>query len=90
MRGTSCEHESRLMAKNIAALHSALMNQPDATRTAVDEAIRKMLTEIERQTWERIAWLGGHYCPEWDQMFIDRTMSAWDACICDVKSSLKN
>lgn len=87
---TSCEDQSRVMAKNIASLHSALMDQPDATRAAVDAAIRKMLQEIERQTWERIAWLGGHYCPDWDQMWVDRKMPAWSGCSCDIKRSLKN
>ena len=82
---TSCEDQARIMAKNIAAMHSALMDQPDATRAAVDEAIRKMLTEIERQTWERVEWLGGHYCPEWDQMWVDRKAPAWDACQCPIK-----
>lgn len=84
----SCEDHARVMAKNIASMHSALMEQPDATRQAVDEAIRKMLSEIERQTWERIAWLGGHYCPDWDQMYVDRKMPAWSGCTCDVKRSL--
>lgn len=27
--------------------------------------------------------LGAHYCPEWDDDFIDNTMQQWDACICD-------
>lgn len=86
---TSCESDARIMAKNIASMHSALMEQPDATRAAVDAAIRRMLSEIERQTWERIEWLGGHYCPDWDQMWITRKMPAWDGCSCDIKRKLK-
>lgn len=82
---TSCEHEARIMAKNIASMHSALMDQPDATRAAVDATIRQMLDAIARQTWERIEWLSGHYCPDWDQMWIDRKSPQWDACTCDVK-----
>ena len=82
---TSCKDEARVMAKNIASLHSSLMDQPDATRSEVDATIRKMLTEIERQTWERITWLAGHYCPEWDQMWVDRKSREWEACTCDIK-----
>ena len=86
---TSCEHEARVMAKNIAALHSRLMEQPDATPEVAMATIRKMLAEIERQAWERIQWLGGHYCHEWDQMWIDRTMPSWTSCTCDIKKRLK-
>ena len=82
---TSCKDEARVMAKNIASLHSSLLDQPDATRSEVDATIRKMLTEIERQTWERITWLSGHYCPEWDQMWVDRKSAEWRACTCDIK-----
>ena len=85
----SCEDHARVMAKNIASMHSALMDQPDATRTEVDATIRKMLTEIERQTWERIEWLGGHFCHEWDQMWVDRKSREWDACACDIKHRAK-
>ncbi len=88
MATTSCDAEASVIAKNIAALHSRLMEQPDATRAEVDAAIRRMLSEIERRTWERVAWLGGHYCPDWDQMYVDRKMPAWSGCTCDVKHSL--
>jgi len=87
--GTSCEQHARVMAKNIAAMHSSLMDQPDATRAEVDATIRKMLSEIQRQTWERITWLSGHYCHEWDQMWIDRTSREWATCTCDIKHSTK-
>lgn len=82
---TSCDIEASVIAKNIASLHSALMDQPDATRTSVDETIRKMLDEIARRTWERVEWLGGHYCPDFDQMWIDRKMPAWISCTCDIR-----
>ena len=82
---TSCDIEASVIAKNIASIHSALMDQPDATRAAVDETIRKMLDEIARRTWERVEWLGGHYCPDFDQMWIDRKMPAWTSCTCDIR-----
>jgi hypothetical protein len=87
---TSCKIEASLIAKNIAALHSRLMEQPDATPAAAADAIRKMLTEIDRQVWKRINWLGGHYCPDWDQMWVDRKMPAWDGCTCAVRRRAAN
>ena len=88
MSKTSVADFARITAKNLAEYHGRLMEQPDATRAMVDEAVRKAIKEIERQTFERIADLRGHYCHDWDGMWVTRSMrEEWNACHCAGKQS---
>lgn len=73
---------ARITAKNLAEYHGSLMDQPDATRKSVGAAMEQAFEAIRRETLARIEERGGHYCPDWDQMWVTRSMPAWSGCTC--------